>query len=153
MFQCLVIRFYDPKWKIRTQIFISNQKIGSKLSAFFITAVCLHFGFSRLAREPFYRVYKHRLSFLYPSLLRDGLEFWSKINLVLILRLEKIFWNHLDLNQLSGFLYLITFVKFMFLRYLLQKDFQSYNFWKKQHFSKFLQSYDAKTMPNGFTMS
>ena len=53
MFQRLVKRFYDPKWKIRTQFFISNQKIGSKLSAFFVTAVCLHFNFSRIVREPF----------------------------------------------------------------------------------------------------
>ena len=52
VFLCLVIKFYDFKWKISSQILIFNQKILSKVSAFWTTAVCLHFGFSFLTQEP-----------------------------------------------------------------------------------------------------
>ena len=45
-----------------------------------------------------YRVSKYRLPFLYHLLLNDVIEYFWKLNLVLILTHETIIWNHLEVK-------------------------------------------------------
>ena len=79
-------------------------------------------GFSYIQGGPFrfcnsngYRVYKYRLPFSYPLLLNDVIEYFTKLNLVLILTHETIIWNHFELNQYSDICYSFIFIKLPFL--------------------------------------